>query len=57
MKIGSTYKIVVDINSRVLTFTGRITSEDERFISFIDRDGKLLTYNKDKIISFEEVEE
>lgn len=55
MKINSTYKIVIEVNERILTFTGKITSEDEKFISFIDRDGKSLTYNKDKIISFEEV--
>lgn len=55
MKIGSIYKIVIDINGKILTFTGKITSEDDMFLSFIDRDGVLLTYNKTKIISMEEV--
>ena len=55
MKTGSTYKIVVDVNEKFLTFTGTIISEDEDFITFTDKFGTTLSYNKNKIVSFEEV--
>ena len=55
MKIGSQYKIVIIVDKKVLTFTGKIISEDDSFITFIDKFGATLSYNKNKIVSFEEI--
>ena len=55
MKIGYTYKIVVYVDGRILTYTGIINEIDEMFISFTDKYGQKFSYNKSKIISFEEV--
>ena len=54
-KIGSTYKIVIDIHGKILTFTGEIISEDDNFITFTDKYNKTYTYNKNNLISCEEV--
>lgn len=55
MKIGDTYKIVVQVNERLLTYTGTITEIDEVFISFTDKFGSKYSYNKNTLISFEEI--
>lgn len=55
MKINSVYRIVVIIDNKVLTFTGKIISEDDQFITFTDKFGATLSYNKNKIVSFEEI--
>ncbi len=55
MKLNSFYKIVIKVEDRVLTFTGKIISEDSSFITFIDKYGKTLAYNKNNVISCEEV--
>jgi hypothetical protein len=54
MKIGSTYKIVIEVNGKVLTYNGRIISEDDNFITFIDRYGVTFSYNKKNVLSLEE---
>ena len=55
MKVGESYKIVVSVQEKLLTYTGKIISNDESFITFIDRYGKEYSYNKLNIISFEEI--
>lgn len=55
MKLGDTYKITVEVNERLLTYTGKIISEDDNFITFIDKFGATLSYNKKNIISTEEL--
>jgi len=55
MKIGETYKIVIDVDGKVLTYTGTIDAVDDIFISFTDKFGQKMSYNKANIISFEEV--
>jgi hypothetical protein len=55
MKIGESYKIVIDVDSRVLTYTATIISDDGIFITFKDKFGKTFSYNRKNIISFEEV--
>jgi len=55
MKINCSYKIVVEVDGRVLTYTGKIVSIDDDFITFIDKFGKTFSYNKNKIISTEEI--
>ena len=50
------YKICFDIGGKIITFTCEIIDSDDSFITFKDKYGKILTYNKTNIISFEEVE-
>jgi len=51
------YKICVNVTGRILTFSCKIVEEDEHFVTFIDKFGKELSYNKINIISSEEVKE
>ena len=56
MEINKTYWIVINVGgNKALTFTARITKIDNNFVSFIERTGRLLTYNLNSVISFEEV--
>jgi hypothetical protein len=55
MNIGDTYIIRIEVEGRLFTYTGKILSEDEHFITFRDKYGSIFSYNKNKIISFEEV--
>ena len=55
MKINEKYILVFKVDGRMLTFTGRIIEEDNLFITFIDKFGKTISYNKNNLISFEEV--
>lgn len=59
MELNKTYIIRVDMgNARLFTYTGKIIKEDSIFITFIDSyKGKIYSYNKSKILSFEEVGE
>ena len=57
LKVGKFYKIVFNIMGKVLTFHCRIDEIDDIFISFTDKYGKQLSYNKNLILSFEEVSE
>jgi hypothetical protein len=45
------------IENRLLTYTGKIISEDNIFITFLDRYNKTISVNKNNIVSFEEVKE
>lgn len=55
MELNSTYVIRVLINNRLLTYQGKILSEDSFFITFIDKYGKEISVNKNNIQSFEGV--
>lgn len=55
MNIGDTYIIRIEVNGRFLTYTGKIISEDDDFITFSDKFGSTFSYNKKNIISMEEV--
>ena len=55
MKLGESYKITVSVNERVLTYTAKIISEDETFITFTDKFNSTFHYNKNNIISVEEI--
>ena len=57
MNIGDTYIIRIKVEERLFTYTGKIISEDEHFITFKDKYGSTFSYNKSAIISFEEVKE
>lgn len=54
--IGKSYLIVFEVGGRDLTFNCKIISVDETFVTFKDKFGKELTYNKKKIISVAEVD-
>ena len=55
MKINEKYILVFRINERMLTFTGRIISDDGVFVKFEDKFGKVLEYNRVNLISSEEI--
>ena len=56
MKIGTTYKIIVSVDGRNITFTGKIVEEDDTtFLTFIDKFGVTLSYNKSRIVYIEEL--
>jgi len=52
-----TYKFCFDVGGKLLTFTGKIIEDSENFITFEDRYGIELTYNKQNLISSQEVKE
>jgi hypothetical protein len=57
MKINEKYILTFEVEGRILTFTGKIISEDETLITFIDKFGKTISYNKKRLISAEEMGE
>ena len=52
---GKKYRITICIGSRVLYFTGEVLSNENNFVTFKDKFEKILNYNLNSIISFEEV--
>ena len=57
LNIGSKYKLIFDVGGNSFTYTGVIIELDDNYISFTDKYGIRLTYNKDRLISFEEVKD
>jgi len=57
MELNRTYIIRALIDGRLLTYTGKIISEDKLFITFLDKFGKKVSINKSNIQSYEEVRE
>jgi hypothetical protein len=59
MEQNKTYIIRIDMgNGKLFTYTGKIISQDDLFVTFVDNySGKTFSYNKGKILSFEEVRE
>lgn len=57
LEVGKFYKIVFEIGGKLLTYSCEILSLDDKFVSFKDRFGKVLTYNINAIFSFEEIKE
>ena len=57
LEVGSAYKIVVEVNNSILTFSCKIISADDNFVTFTDKFDKTYTYNLKNIISFELVKE
>ena len=55
LEIDKKYIITLDIGGKILTYTGLITDVDEVFISFTDKFDKDFSYNKNNIVSYEEV--
>lgn len=55
--IGTFYKIVIDVNDRILTYFTKVTSVDEDFVTFTDRYDVEYNYNKKNIVSFRTLSE
>lgn len=53
--VNHSYIISFEIAGKILTYQCRVLCVDETFVTFIDKFSKILTYNKSKIISCEEV--
>ena len=56
LEIGKKYKISLSIGGNILTYSCTIKSIDERFVCFVDKFNKEYNYNKNLIISYEEIE-
>jgi len=56
MEQDKTYIIRFEISDKELVFRAKIISQDDNFVTFEDKFGKVLTYNKKFIVSIEEVE-
>ena len=57
MEIGKKYKMRLELNGKELVYTGIITEIDDIFITFKDKFGSIITYNKKFFMYFEEVSE
>lgn len=53
MKIGDKGIFLVNVNDAVFTYTGEIIDTDETHITFRDKYGKIWSYLRSSIISFE----
>jgi len=52
----NSYKLVLKVNDNTLTYICKVTDDDGILISFIDKFNKAYTYNKNLIMSVEELE-
>jgi hypothetical protein len=57
MEQNRTYILRITLDNRLLTYTGKILSIDENFVTFLDKFDKKISVNKKNIESFEEVRE
>lgn len=57
LEVGHSYKLAIKIKEKILTYTCKVISIDEIFVSFIDKFGNEYNYNKNLIIGFEPIEE
>ncbi len=55
LQIGHTYKLRIDTVSNSITYTATILKIQEGFVDIKDKYGKILTFNINKIISYEEL--
>ena len=55
LKTNTKYKLCIKAGNKVLTFTGMILAMDNNFVSFKDKFNKILNYNLNTIVSYEEV--
>jgi hypothetical protein len=56
MEQNRTYILRITLDNRLLTYTGKILSVDENFVTFLDKFDKKISVNKKNIESYEEVE-
>lgn len=57
MEQNRTYILRITLDNRLLTYTGKILSIDENFVTFLDKFDKKISVNKKNIESYEEVGE
>ena len=55
MEQNRTYILRITLDNRLLTYTGKILSIDENFVTFLDKFDKKISVNKKNIESYEEV--
>lgn len=55
MEQNRTYIIRILVNGKLLTYTGKIISKEDCFVTFIDKYGHEVSVNKNTIQSYEEV--
>ena len=56
MEINKRYWICVDVGgNKILTYEALILKIQNNFVSFIEKKGRLLNYNMDKVLSYEEI--
>ena len=56
VKAGSKYIFVIQIDQRVLTFTGEVISYKDGWLKFKDKFGEEVNYNQNSIISYKEAQ-
>ncbi len=56
MELNTTYTIRILVNGHLLTYTGRVISIDDPFITIFDVYGKKVSLNKNTIQNYEEVQ-
>lgn len=54
---GVLYKLTFDVAGKTLTYTTIIQEDSEGWVTFKDKYNKILSYNKDKLISVEALDE
>jgi len=52
LEINKFYKLVILFKDTELTYTAKIVSIDNNFITFIDRNGTTLHYNINSVITY-----
>ena len=57
IQLQKKYRFRIDVKKTILNYVGVVTDIDEHFITFTDINGKVLNYNINSIISYEELEE
>lgn len=51
------YKIIIEINTAILTYYCKVISDDDDSVTFIDNRNKTYTYNKRCVLSSTELED
>ncbi len=57
LEIGKTYRLRIQMGSEALTYTAKIISISNEWVSFVDKMNVTLSYNLKYLISYEEVGE
>lgn len=53
--VGNSYRFNFKVGEKILTYTGKIISIDEKFITILDIFNKTISYNINTIINYEEI--
>jgi len=53
--VGNSYRFNFKVGEKILTYTGKVISIDEIFITIIDIFDKKISYNISSIVNYEEI--